>query len=139
MKIYLIGSLKNPNVSKLGNELRKNGFACFDDWMAAGPDADDEWQKYERARGRTYQEALRGEFASHVFDFDNKHLRESDVGVLVLPAGKSGHLELGVLVGLGRRTYILLNGEPERYEAMYNYATAVVASIDELLEELKRK
>ena len=137
MKIYLIGSLRNPKVPELGNELRTEGYDVFDDWFAAGPEADDYWQKYETDRGHTYSEALRGLAAGNVFDFDHKHLYGSDIGVLLLPAGKSGHLELGVLIGLGKRSYIVLDGEPERFDVMYRYATAVFNTPEELLEELR--
>ena len=49
--IYLIGSLKNPLVPKTGVLLRENGFEVFDDWYAAGPEADDMWQEYEQLKG----------------------------------------------------------------------------------------
>ena len=60
--------------------------------------------------------------------------------VLALPAGKSGHLELGWALGQGKRGYILLEeSDPERFDIMYLFATKVVASVDELIEELSRE
>lgn len=110
-KVYLIGSLRNPNVSVVADKIRELGFDVFDDWMAAGPEADDYWKKYEIARGHNYEEALRGHAAKHVFSYDKGHLDASDLGVLLLPAGKSGHLELGYLIGQGKRGYIVLHEE----------------------------
>lgn len=130
-KIYLIGSLRNPKVMEVANDLRSRGYNVLDDWMAAGPEADDYWQKYEQQRGRSYSEALQGLAANHVFHFDKGHLDSSDAGVLVLPAGKSGHLELGYLVGQGKPGFILLAGEPERYDVMYKFAK-VITSVDEI-------
>ena len=137
MKIYLIGSLRNPEVPVLGNELRAEGYEVFDDWFAAGPEADDYWQQYEQNRGHTYTEALAGLAAGHVFEFDREHLFEANVGILMLPAGKSGHLELGILIGQNKRTYILLDGEPERFDVMYRFATGVFTDKSALFSALK--
>jgi len=135
-KVYLIGSLRNPNVIKVGEALRTIGFDVFDDWMAAGPTADDTWREYEIGRGHSFIEALNGYSARHVFDFDKEHLDSADLGVLVMPAGKSGHLELGYLIGQRKPGYILLDAQPERFDVMYKFATKVVASLDDLLAAL---
>ena len=134
--IYLIGSLRNPEIPKLGNRLRSIGWEAFDDWYGAGNEADDKWQQYEDLRGRSYKEALHGYAARHVFAFDQFHLNRVDAACLVLPAGKSGHLELGYAAGLGKRTYILFDTIPERYDVMYNFATDVFFSQDEFLEAI---
>lgn len=121
--IYLIGSLRNPKIPEIAQALRKEGYDVFDDWYAAGPEADDYWRDYEKARGHSYQEALAGYAACHVFDFDVYHLNRCDIGLLVLPAGRSGHLELGHMHGKGKKTAILLEGDPERFDVMYKFAT----------------
>jgi hypothetical protein len=137
--VYVIGSLRNPEVPNVAAKLRAAGFDAFDDWYAAGPEADDYWQKYERARHHSYAEALAGYAAQHVFNFDKHHLDRCDAAVLVLPAGKSGHLELGYCAGKGKRTFILLEEqEPERFDVMYQFATKVVRNMEELEHELKR-
>lgn len=134
-KIYLIGSLRNPEMPKVAQRIRKLGFDVFDDWYAAGPEADDKWRDYEKARGHTYKKALNGLAANHVFHFDLKHLNECDIAVLFLPAGKSGHLELGYVLGKGKKGYILLDN-PERWDVMYKFAHGVLHSFEELEEEL---
>jgi hypothetical protein len=138
MLIYLIGSLRNPKVGEIANALREQDYEVFDDWMAAGPEADDYWRDYEKARGHTFKQALRGHAANHVYRFDRSHLERADIGVLVLPAGKSGHLELGWLLGQGKPGYILLQGDPERFDVMYLFATGVCNTLEELLEALGR-
>lgn len=134
--IYLIGSLRNPEIPELGNSLRLCGFDVFDDWFAGGKIADDEWQAYENARGHSYKEALGGYAARHVFEFDKHHLDRADIGVLVLPAGKSGHLELGYMAGQGKPTFVLFDKIPERYDVMYQFATAVTFDVYELQKAL---
>lgn len=138
-KLYLIGSLREPSVPITGARLRQAGFEVFDDWFAAGPEADDKWKEYEEARGRTYIEALEGYAARNVFDFDHRHITSSDAGVLALPAGKSGHTELGMMMGMGKRGYILLD-RPDRWDVMYRYAIysggGVFVKIEDLIEKL---
>jgi hypothetical protein len=136
MKIYLIGSLRNPTIPELGVALRALGHEVFDDWHGAGPEADDYWQKYEQERGRDYLSALHGFAASNVFEFDMRHLDSAAAAVLVLPAGKSAHLELGYMRGRGAWTAVLFDSEPDRWDVMYRLADAQFFSIESLLEAI---
>ena len=72
--IYLIGSLRNPRIPEIAEQLRNAGHEVFDDWYAAGPEADDYWQKYEQNRGHNYKQALEGYAAKHVYNFDKFQL-----------------------------------------------------------------
>lgn len=139
MKLYLIGSLRNPRIPEIGRRLRFAGYTVFDDWFAGGEHADDAWQEYETARGRTYVEALQGYSAEHVFTYDYQHLSSSDVVVLVTPAGKSGHLELGWSLGRGKPGYILLDTPNDRWDVMYRFATGVFTCVLDLVKELDRR
>lgn len=136
--IYLIGSLRNPEVPKVANKLREAGFDVFDDWYAAGPEADDKWRDYEKGRGRSYLEALHGAAANNVFQFDRRHIDSSDAVILILPAGKSGHLELGYSLGRGKQGYILLD-DPERWDVMYKFATKVSYNLEEIIGDLDER
>jgi hypothetical protein len=137
--IYLIGSLRNNCVPLLANRLREVGHEVFDDWYSAGHEADDMWKSYEDTRGRSYKDALAGHAAQHVFQFDLKHLQRCDTAVLVMPAGKSCHLELGYALGQGKRGYVLFDAVPDRYDVMYNFANGVFFDIEELVKELECK
>lgn len=135
MKVYVIGSLRNPEIPKIANKIRETGYEVFDDWFGAGPEADDKWRDYEKERGRSYVQALEGYAAKHVFAFDKRHLEESDAVVLCLPAGKSGHLELGWALGKGKRGYILLDN-PDRWDVMYQFADMVTDNLDKIMEDI---
>lgn len=139
--VYIIGSLRHDRAAEVACELREHGFDVFDDWHSQGTDADEHWARYEKRRGRTYKEALAGKAACHAFDFDRRHLAACDGAVLVMPAGKSAHLELGWIIGSGRPGFILLNGEPtreERWELMVKFATAICYTVDELVAEMRK-
>ena len=137
-KVYLIGSLRNEMVPRVAQKLREQaGVTVFDDWYAAGPEADDYWQKYETARGHSYSEALKGNAANHVYSYDKSHLDSSDMAVLMLPAGKSGHLEFGYMIGKGKPGIIFMpDKDPERWDVMYLFANNVVHTIEELVEKI---
>lgn len=138
--IYLIGSLRNENVPTISHNLRQAGHDVFDDWYAAGPEADDYWQRYEKAKGNELPQALKGYAAQHVFAFDKHHLDRCDSAVLALPAGRSGHLELGYASGRGKDCAILMEGEPDRYDVMYQFANlGVFYRLEDLIEALADK
>lgn len=138
--IYLIGSLRNPEVPVWAEGLRAAGFEVFDDWYAAGPEADDYWQKYEVERRHTFKQALEGFHAECVHDFDRKHLDRASGAVLLLPAGKSCHLELGYVIGQGKPGFIAMpNGEPDRFDVMYRFAKGVYYGITDLVNAIRKE
>jgi nucleoside 2-deoxyribosyltransferase len=135
--IYLMGSLRNEKVPYMANKLRELGFEVFDDWFSPGPEADDFWRKYEKARGSTYKEALNNWAGKHVFEFDHYHLDRSDIGVLYMPAGKSCHLEIGYLIGKGKPAFILFDKEPERWDVMYQFVFLTGGNVCFSFDDLK--
>ena len=135
--LYLIGALKNLEIPVIGKKLREDGFEVFDEWHEAGPEADSFWQAGEIYRGRSYREALRGHHAKCVFDFDTYHLDRANIGILILPAGKSGCIELGYMTGQGKPTFVLFDGEPSRYDVMFKFVEEVFFNLDEMRTYLK--
>lgn len=71
-------------------------------------------------------------------DFDA--LQWADTCILVLPCGRSAHLELGWAVGAGKRTAIVLNDKGFEPELMYKMVDAMfyndVAGYDSLVRWL---
>jgi len=62
-------------------------------------------------------------------------LLAADTVVLVLPCGRSAHLELGLAIGAGKRTAILLTDTLEP-ELMYKAVDFMTPSLPALLEWL---
>lgn len=137
MRLYLIGSLRNAQIPEIGNRFRAAGHEVFDDWFAAGPEADDHWQSFEKRVGRSYGEALTSYAARAVFRFDHTNLLRIEAAILVMPAGKSGHLELGYAIGIGKKGYVLFDKEPERWDVMYCFADKVFFSLDECIKGIQ--
>ena len=58
-----------------------------------------------------------------------------------MPGGKSAHLELGYMIGRGKRCFVLFDKEPERWDLMYQFAMEnegdICFSMDDLKKSLK--
>lgn len=138
--VYVIGSLRNKSIPIIGGHLRSIGFEAFTDWHAAGPEADDHLRDHYRERGFTYDEVLNSYAAKHIFEFDLFHLNRCDIGLLVMPAGKSGHLELGYMRGQGKDCFTLMDAEPERVDIMTQFSNGgVFMNLERLLQTFKER
>ena len=135
--IYVIGSLANKKIPYFANELRKLGFIVYDQWWAPGPLADSYWRHYTKIRKLSYKEALQDCAATHIFEFDKELIDKSDIVVMLMNGGRSAHMELGYAIGKGKKGYILFEGEPKRYDVMYQFATEIFFDRGELIAKLK--
>lgn len=71
------------------------------------------------------------------FARDMAAIRTTDTLVLVLPCGRSAHLELGLAVGLGKKTVVLLD-DPCQPELMYRAVDYVAADMHQLCNAIGR-
>lgn len=74
--------------------------------------------------------------AAQGFNADFSAMRWADTGVLLLPCGRSAHLELGWMAGAGKRTLIVTQ-DGEEPELMALLADQICISADELLAALQ--
>jgi hypothetical protein len=137
MKIYVASSWRNVLQQGVVHLLRAAGHEVYDFRRPAGPgsagfswrDLDPEWERWTPA---AYRDGLRHPVARDGFARDWSAMRAADAGVLVLPCGRSAHIEAGYFVGAGKPLYVLM-AEPQEPELMYAMAAAVCLSTDELL------
>lgn len=95
------------------------------------PKKGSDWETAEEyLRMMEHPRSLAG-FAS---DFDA--MKAADAIVMILPCGKSAHLELGWGAGAGKRTAVLLE-DPVEPELMYHCADYLARNVDELVEWLR--
>ena len=133
LRIYVASSWRNPRQPKVVQRLAEFG-NVYDfrnpapgDTGFAWSDIDPDWRNWSPAK---FRDALAHPIARRGFTLDMHALEAADVCVLVLPCGRSAHLELGFAVGAGRRTAVLLaDGEPE---LMYRMVEFCALSVDEL-------
>ena len=69
-----------------------------------------------------------------VFEVDMKALKDSDTLILLLPAGKSAHLEAGGGYGLGKKCIVV--GELKETESLYFIFSEFYNSIDDFISNI---
>lgn len=136
MKIYVASSWRNNVQPSIVALLRGRGHDVYDfknppngsgfGWSEIEP----AWR--EKRDANTYLRALEHPRAREGFESDMRFLRGADLTVLVLPCGRSAHLELGFAVGAGQTTIVLLDSPISEWELMYKMCSHVVRDADEL-------
>lgn len=142
-RIYVASSWRNPHQPGVVEALRKAGHLVYDvrnpakgergfSWGEVDPD----WRTWT---GNTFRAALKHPISQRGFDNDHSAMEWADTLVLVLPCGRSAHLEAGWAAGAGKQVWILLLGENEP-ELMYKEVEAggggLVLGVEELVEKL---
>lgn len=141
MRIYVASSWRNKQFDHVVEILRGANHQVYDfknvegafHWTQLDP-------TYEHGKtwgGHELISYLSRPLAQDGFKMDMGHLEECDVCVLVLPCGRSAHLEAGWAVGAGKKVIVFIpmfaQVEPE---LMYNMTTKIITSYEELLKEL---
>lgn len=141
MKIYVASSWRNNIQPLVVEALQKEGHEVYDfknpkpgdhgfHWSEIDPD----WQNWTSGEFRM---ALNHPIAEAGFESDMIALENCDICVLVLPSGRSAHLEAGFAIGANKSTIILLT-EQQEPELMYKMAMAICTSIDEVVKVVRR-
>ena len=142
MKIYVASSWRNGYQPAVVAALRTDGHAVYDfknppsrtgfGWRQLALGDPDTWTT------RAWRDALKHPVADAGFNSDMGALRSCDACVLVLPCGRSAHLELGWAVGAGKRTVVLAGATLDEPELMVKMCDAIALDLDELRGLLRR-
>lgn len=125
MKIYVATSWRNEDQPWIVERLKEKGHQVYD-FRNPTPDnhgfawgaIDLNWKDWTPEQ---FIEALKHPIAEEGFAFDKNALDWAEALVLVMPCGRSAHLEAGYAAGQGKPVYVLLSdAEPE---LMYKLAT----------------
>lgn len=138
-RIYVASSWRNDRQAAVVNALRCEGHQVYDfkyphpTWRGfQWSDIDVHWQHWTPEE---YRCALSHPLANRGFELDRKAMEWADIAVLVLPCGRSAHLEAGWFVGAGKQLVILLApGEPE---LMYKLTPDICLTIEEVIERIR--
>lgn len=138
MKIYVASSWRNTQQPTVVEALRHDGHEVYDfknptaynvgfGWN----DIDENWESWTPEQYRT---ALDHPISKAGYKSDMDAMLWADTFVLVLPCGRSAHLELGWACGQGKQTLILLDQmEPE---LMVKMVDTICLDLSELQEHL---
>ena len=139
-KIYVASSWRNEYQQRVVNTLRDDGHEVYD--FRNPPDGkagfhwseiDPNWQDWTTQQ---YIEALRHEYAQFGFNRDFDAMKAADACVLVLPCGRSAHLEAGWMKGAGKRVYAYIPYNGFEPELMYGLLDGISDDIQKILAML---
>lgn len=142
MRIYVASSWRNKLQQGIVAKLREEGHAVYDfmnppnasgfAWSAI----DKDWQHWDAQEYLTHLHT--NPIASHGFLSDLRAMQWAEACVMVLPCGKSAHMEAGWFTGQGKLTIILLEGEGKvEPELMYLQAHAICTDMESVLKVLQ--
>jgi hypothetical protein len=138
VNIYVASSWRNELQPSVVRGLRALGYSVYDfrDHGFGWRQIDKEWESWtpSEARGMLLHSLAQAGFAR-----DKTALDQCDVCVLVLPCGRSAHLELGYAIGQGKPGIVFWPSDLHPYEPdlMYLLAQYVVVSSSELFGALR--
>lgn len=134
--IYVASSWKNYIQQSVITAIRAFNIDCYDFKYDEG--ANFHWSEVgvnsEIERVSDYRAALSTDRACAGFASDKAALEKADACILVLPCGKSSHLELGYCIGQGKRTAIFTLDDEIQPELMYKMVDNILTSIDDLFD-----
>ncbi|BAE83981.1 hypothetical protein [Desulfitobacterium hafniense] len=141
MKIYLASSWKNEIIVKqIAEYLMNYGFEVdnfTDDTKGRFVFHYSELGRLDELDAVTF---LRDQRALRAFHEDKKWIDWSEAVVLILPAGRSAHLEAGYAKGSGKKLIILSLGEFPKgeFDVMYGFADILTTQPVEIIKFLER-
>lgn len=147
--IYLASSWRNEQQPEVLAQLRQANHAVYDfrnpndDWRrpATGDESsgfswskiDPHWQTWSPW---AFAQALETHTAAEGYYADFGAMAKSDVGVLLLPSGRSAHIEAGYFAGHPDKSLHILVPELPEPELMYKLADGVHLTVESLLAAL---
>jgi hypothetical protein len=139
MKVYVASSWRNRLQPIVVEQLRDAGHDVYDFRNPTEGNAGFHWSdidpKWKRWTPPRFRDCLDHRIVIESFTLDYEAMKWADTFVLVMPCGRSAHLELGWAIGARRNTAILLDdGEPE---LMYKLVDAICVNTQEVLTWLR--
>lgn len=126
MKIYLASSWKNQDQPRVLALLREAGHEVYDFRNPAEGASGFAWKDCSTECAATHAKtpesflrALCTDRAQEGFSFDKAALDWSEATVLLLPCGRSAHLEAGYAAGQGKPVFVYLSETGFEPELMY--------------------
>lgn len=138
MKVYVASSWRNKVQPEVVKALRDAGHQVYD-FKNPAPRSGFQWSSidsdWKQWTFEQYRDALTHPEAEAGFKSDFDAMKWADACVLVLPCGRSAHLEAGWMKGSGKLTLIYIP-EMEEPELMYKICDGVYDNIGDITKRL---
>jgi len=139
-RVYVASSWRNQYQPAVVSMLRNEQHQVYDFRNPPGKagfqwkDIEDDWQTWTMDRYRTLLQTTPD--AAFGYTADRRAMQWADTCLLVLPCGRSAHLEAGYFHGANKRLVIYIP-EPIEPDLMYLMADYICLTENEVLEALK--
>lgn len=142
--LYVASSWRNPYYDDVLTFLHEENIPYYNFKNPAPGNPGFHWSKidskWQEWGSRDYRHALHHPLSSQGFRRDMDALMACTQLLLVLPCGRSAHLELGYAIGVGKKTIIYYpDTEQLEPELMYKAATYLCLTLSEILLCLRRE
>ncbi len=127
---HSVYDFRNPPDAKRGEMIGDRGTGSGFQWSEVDPG----WKGWS---GVDFRKGLGRPISRRGYESDLNGMLWADTCVLLLPCGRSAHLEAGWMKGQGKRL-IIWTRDGEEPELMYLLADAICLSLDEILALLER-
>lgn len=139
-RVYVASSWRNQYQPAVVKDLLVNNHEVYDFRNPPGKagfqwkDVEEGWQSWSMEQYRRLLQTHRD--AAFGFVADYRGMQWADTCLLVLPCGRSAHLEAGYFNGASKRLIILIP-EPIEPDLMYLMAQHICLSMEEVLKVLQ--
>ncbi len=143
MNIYVASSWRNKERQQaVVHALREAGHSVYDFFHPKPGNEGMAWREIENDPNwirdpKRFRAGLEHPLAQEAFHLDMDALRAADACVLVLPCGRSAHLELGWAAGAGKRSVVLLDDPVSEPELMYLATDRICLEIEEVVDAVE--
>ena len=132
----IVSKFRNKKqVEELVGKINEKGYSCYNfadvpaDKDNPNATPEDQMKAYEAT-----EDFLNNEYMCFLFEKDLAGLKGADKVILLLPAGTSVHIEIGIAYGLGKECILI--GEPEKPESLYFLFHKYYKNVDDFLKSL---
>jgi nucleoside 2-deoxyribosyltransferase len=114
-------------------KLEEKGYSCYNFFTKpADPKKPDANPEEQMKNFESVKDFYNDEYFKKIFQKDLEGLKNADKVIILLPAGNSVHIEIGIAYGLNKP--LILIGEPEKPESLYLIFEERYKTVEEFLK-----
>lgn len=116
-------------------KLEEKGYSCYNfftkpaDPDDPGADPEEQMKKFESVK-----DFYNNDYYREIFEADLEGLKNADKVIILLPAGNSVHIEIGIAYGLNKP--LILIGQPEKPKSLYLIFEERYNAIEDFLKSI---
>lgn len=139
VRVYIASSWRNPIYDSMREYLTACDFEVYDfkneETAFRWEDVDPDWDRIgdDIVNHVRFETLMSNPAVKKAYNADFEALRHSDIVILLLPAGRSAHLEAGWAVGHGKVVIVYVYGRMNPVEVMYAMLGKVFDDLEDLL------